>query len=135
MEPFPKLNRSAFWNFLWSKYEMYTGELRVSSLPYYLCIDPSDKCQLRCPTCPTGIENESRRKHEPELALFRRERRLLSSELLETVLDELEEYLFLAMFYDYGEPLLNPNVSGFIRKAKQYGIETELHTSRLMHEK
>jgi len=129
MEPFQKLNPSAFLNFLRAKYEMYTGEVNVTALPYYLCIDPSDKCQLRCPTCPTGIENESRRNREPELTLFRRERRMLSSELVDAVLDELGEYLFLVMFYNYGEPLLNPNVSAFIRKAKQYGIETELHTN------
>jgi len=29
--------------------------------PYYMGIDPTSICQLRCPSCPTGVENESRR--------------------------------------------------------------------------
>jgi MoaA/NifB/PqqE/SkfB family radical SAM enzyme len=129
MDGFQKANRSAFLNFLLAKYEMYTGKTRVSTLPYYLCIDPSDKCQLRCPTCPTGIENEGRRNRTAELQPFRRERRLLTPELLTSVLDELGEYLFLAMFYNYGEPLLNTNLTSFIRKAKEYQIDTEVHTN------
>ena len=70
MESFQKTNRSAFSNFLLARYEMYTGETDVSARPYYLCIDPSYKCQLRCPTCPTGIENESRRYRDAGNLLF-----------------------------------------------------------------
>src|SRR2546426_11539759 len=59
--PFRKKNRSAYSNFLRAKYEAYTGAVEVTSYPYYLSIDPCDICQLRCPTCPTGIENERKK--------------------------------------------------------------------------
>jgi MoaA/NifB/PqqE/SkfB family radical SAM enzyme len=44
-------------------------------------------------------------------------------------MDELGEYLFLVMFYNFGEPLLNPNLADFIRQAKTHRIVTELHTN------
>jgi MoaA/NifB/PqqE/SkfB family radical SAM enzyme len=129
MVAFQKTGRAAFVNFLRAKYEMYAGKVRVESLPYYVSIDPSDKCQLRCPTCPTGMENEGRRAGRGEQPIFRTERHKLSADLFDALMEELGTYLFLVMFYNYGEPLLNPNLAGFIRKAKAHGIETELHSN------
>jgi MoaA/NifB/PqqE/SkfB family radical SAM enzyme len=129
MQPFRKTNRSAFVNFLRAKYETYTGELDVRSYPYYLCLDPSDKCQLRCPTCPTGIENEGKRSKSVDAPIFRSKRATLSEDLLGALLDELGEYLFLINFYNYGEPLLNRNLPSFIRRAAGFDIDTEIHTN------
>jgi len=129
MPPFQKTSRSAYLNFLRAKYEMYTGQVVVKSYPYYLCIDPCDLCQLRCPTCPTGIENESRRGNTADNVTYRNKRSMLADELFDALLDELGEYLFLIMFYNYGEPLLNRNLADFIRKAKGKNIETEIHTN------
>src|SRR5262245_56879301 len=129
MQPFRKTNRSAFVNFLRAKYETYTGELDVQSYPYYLCLDPSDKCQLRCPTCPTGIENEGKRTKAADAPIFRSKRATLSEDLLGALLDELGEYLFLINFYNYGEPLLNRNLPSFIRRATAFDIDTEIHTN------
>lgn len=126
---FTKRDRSAFANFLRSKYEMFTEVVKVSTLPYYLCLDPSDKCQLRCPTCPTGIENESRRRKDGLPTLYRAERKKLSVELCDSLLDELGDNLFLVMFYNYGEPLLNAHLHEFIGKARDKEIATELHSN------
>jgi MoaA/NifB/PqqE/SkfB family radical SAM enzyme len=126
---FRKKNRSAFTNFLRAKYEAYTGAVDVTSYPYYLCVDPADVCQLRCPTCPTGIENE-RRKGPAELRfVYRRTRSILPPSLFDSLLDEMGDYLFLIMFYNYGEPLLNRSLPDFIRKARARDIETEVHTN------
>ncbi len=54
---------------------------------------------------------------------------MLTPDLFDALLDELGEYLFLIMFYNYGEPLLNKNLPNFIRKAKALNIETEIHTN------
>jgi MoaA/NifB/PqqE/SkfB family radical SAM enzyme len=126
---FRKNNRSAFTNFLQAKYEAYTGEIHVNSTPYYLCVDPSDICQLRCPTCPTGVENESKRGNLSDRIIYRGKRALLGRDLFDAVLDELGEQLFLIMFYNYGEPLLNKNLPEYIRKADALDIETEIHTN------
>ena len=129
MSPFRKTNRSAYVNYLRAKYETYTGEVEVRSYPYFLCLDPSDKCQLRCPTCPTGIENESRRNRSGNPLIFRSERHTLTEDLLEALLDELGEYLFLINFYNYGEPLLNKNLPSFVRRTAALAIDTEIHTN------
>lgn len=127
--PFRKTNRSAFVNFLHSKYEMYTGAVEVESRPSYLTLDVADICQLRCPTCPTGIENEARRSGVAEPVRFRKSRGLLSQDLFDAVMDELGEYLFLLVLYDWGEPLLNKKLPAFIRAAHARKIETEINTN------
>ncbi len=127
--PFRKRNPSAFSNFLRAKYNMYTGAARVDSYPYYLCVDPSDICQLRCPTCPTGVENESRRQKESPLQVYRDDRQKMSPALFDALLDEVGEYVFLMMLYNFGEPLLNAHLPSFIRKASDLDIETEVHTN------
>ncbi len=126
---FKKRNRSAFENFLGAKYEMFTERVNVSTLPYYLCLDPADKCQLRCPTCPTGIENESRMRKDGAPTLYREKRHKLSIELGASLFDELGDNLFLVMLYNYGEPLLNPNLHEFVRMASDREIATELHSN------
>ncbi len=124
-----KTNREAFVNFLKAKYAMYTGAVRVDSYPYYISIDPSDICQLKCPTCPTGIENESRRVRENPLKVVRTDRSKMSPELYDSLLDEMGPYLFLVNFYNYGEPLLNQHLATFIRRAADLDIETVVHTN------
>lgn len=123
---FQKSNRSAFINFLRAKYETWTGEALTRSLPYIVGIDPSSICQLRCPICPTGVENESKRKGQN---LGYRNRTLLAPDLFEALINELGEYLFLVMFYNWGEPLLNKNLPTMIKKAKALEIYTEIHSN------
>jgi len=125
---FRKTTRSAFANFLHAKYEMYTGAVDVRSYPYYLTLEPSDRCQLRCPTCVTGIENELRTRGD-RTTIFRTARRVLSHGLLDALLAELGEYLFLIVFYNFGEPLLHKDLPNVIRKAKAYQIETDINTN------
>jgi MoaA/NifB/PqqE/SkfB family radical SAM enzyme len=127
--PFRKKNRSAYVNFLRAKYEAYTGAVDVKSYPYYLCMDPCDLCQLRCPTCPTGIENEGRKLPVDARFTSRRDRSIMSPDLFDSLMDEMGEYLFLIMFYNYGEPLLNKHLPSFIKKAAAHDIETEVHTN------
>lgn len=127
--PFRKKNRSAYTNFLRAKYEAYTGAVDVKSYPYYVCMDPCDLCQLRCPTCPTGIENEGRKEPAGKRFRYRNNRSMMSPELFDALLEEIGDYLFLIMFYNYGEPLLNKHLPEFIKKAVARDIETEVHTN------
>ncbi len=123
---FQKSNRLAYLNFLRAKYESLTGETLVRSLPYIMGIDPSSICQLRCPLCPTGVENEGRKDGKN---LNFRNRTMMEADLFDSLLAELGDYLFLIMFYNWGEPLLNKNLPSFIRKTKAFNISTEIHTN------
>lgn len=127
--PFTKTNRSAFANFIRAKYEMYTGAVRVGSYPYHLLVESSDVCQLRCPTCVTGIENELRRQHAPDRPTFRSDRTKMTPERFQALLEEVGEYLFMVMFYNFGEPLLNKDLPALIRLAKSFDVETDINTN------
>lgn len=128
MQVFQKQNREAYTNFLRAKYEAYTGATTVRSYPYYLLIDPADVCNLRCATCPTGMDNETRRTGSLKV-LNRSQRTVMTPELFDAVIEELGPYLFFVMFYNWGEPLLNKHIHEFIRKAKSYDIVTAMHTN------
>jgi MoaA/NifB/PqqE/SkfB family radical SAM enzyme len=123
---FQKTNRTAFLNFLRAKYEAWTGAVDVKSYPHYLLVDPSTICQLRCPTCPTGQENESRKLGTN---VTFRNRTMLAGNLFDELLHELGDYLFQITLYNWGEPLLNKNLPEFIRKARALNIYTEIHTN------
>lgn len=128
MKPFNKKNPAAFANFLRAKYDAYTGSATAHAYPYYLIVEPSDICQLRCPTCATGRDNENKRRgvSEPQA---REERRVMKPELFDALLNELGSYLFLIKFYNWGEPLLNKSLPAFVRQAHLQGIETEVHSN------
>ena len=123
---FQKTNRTAFLNFLRAKYEAWTGAIEVRSYPHYLLVDPSTICQLRCPTCPTGQENESRKLGTN---ITFRNRTMLAVDLFDALLHELGEYLFQITLYNWGEPLLNKKLPDFIKKAQALDIYTEIHTN------
>jgi MoaA/NifB/PqqE/SkfB family radical SAM enzyme len=127
---FQKTNRSAYLNFLRSQYEKMTGEILVKSYPYYIHVDPISICQLRCPSCPTGVENENKRIRQP---ISLRDRTRMSKDMFFSLLDEVGENLFFLMLYNWGEPLLNRDLPLFIRKAKEYQICVEIHTNLSLH--
>lgn len=129
MQRFPKQSLSAFLNFLQAKYNAYTGAVEVNSTPYYAMIDPTDICQLRCPTCPTGIENERRRSKDGADTIDRSDRGRLTSDLFAALIEESGDTLFRIDFHCWGEPLLNQNTPSYIRTAKTYDIETSIHTN------
>lgn len=128
MRAFSKTSEQAFLNFLLAKYEMYTGAIEVRSQPYFLAIDPSSICQLRCPTCPTGIDN-AQHKDRTGLPVHRKGRTAMGRDRFDALLDELGEKLFHIFFYNWGEPLLNPDLASYVRRAGEYEIETDVHTN------
>ena len=123
---YQKQNPLAYYNFLCAQYEAMSGQVEVKSHPYIMVIDPTSICQLRCPGCPTGIENESLRLRQP---VFYRERTKMTEDLFDTLLDEVGDYLFQLELYNWGEPLLLPQLPAFVLKAKEYQILVTIHSN------
>jgi MoaA/NifB/PqqE/SkfB family radical SAM enzyme len=121
-----KKNLASYTNFLTLKYKRSTGAPKLSSLPYFISVDPSSICNLKCPFCPTGIENFERGAMAKG---FFRKRELMSPEVFGSVLDELGEYLFIINFYNWGEPLLNKSLPAMVRRAKGLDIFTQIHSN------
>ncbi len=77
--------------------------------PATAMVEPTNACNLRCPTCPTGA-GKIAPKPAMRLGRFRR------------VLGELGPGLRNLALWNYGEPLLNPDLGPMIAAAKAAGV-------------
>jgi MoaA/NifB/PqqE/SkfB family radical SAM enzyme len=84
--------------------------------PTVMQVEPTSRCNLRCKVCPvaTGL---GRPVGNMDLKLYRR------------LIDEVGEYLLLVMFWDWGEPFLNPNAYEMIQYARRAGIKVVCSTN------
>ena len=78
--------------------------------PTHLHIEPSTLCNLKCAFCPvtTGMERPTG---------------FMPAEVFKKTIDELADYLFLILLWDWGEPFLNPSIYDMIAYAKQKDIK------------
>jgi radical SAM protein with 4Fe4S-binding SPASM domain len=78
--------------------------------PTHLQVEPTNLCNLKCPLCPV-TDGLKRSKGHMELDLFK------------NFIDEVGDYVFLIILWDWGEPFLNPAVYEMISYAKGKGIK------------
>ncbi len=121
-----KKTRLAFDNFLLAHYERIMRAEQVRSRPFVLLLDPASVCQLQCPMCPTGLENAGKVGHGRTAY---RPRGLLGREVFDAVLDELGDTLFFVHLYNWGEPLLNKDLTYFIRELVRRDIAVDTNTN------
>jgi len=82
-------------------------QIRLShprSLPYVAIIDVTNTCNLQCPYCPTGRRRDGGRKKS-----------LIDQSLVRQLVDEVGPYLISANLYNWGEPLLHPQIAALVR--------------------
>ena len=89
---------------------------RPFGYPTILQIEPSSHCNLHCYACPvsTGL---GRLQGHMDLSLFKK------------LIDQLGDYLLLILFWDWGEPFLNPHAYEMIRYARKSGIKVMSSTN------
>jgi radical SAM protein with 4Fe4S-binding SPASM domain len=104
-------------NFALVELQMGLKSTRSFAKPYWLTIDPTNFCQLRCPFCPTGAERKVRAKAILKMDDYRR------------VLDELGPTLLHIDFMNWGEPLLHPHLFDMIAYAKKFDVDTLVSTN------
>ena len=85
--------------------------------PTVLQIEPTSRCNLQCKVCPVAAGLD-RPAGDMDLQMFRR------------IVDELGDYLLLMMFWDWGEPFLNPHSYEMIQIRAQ-----RRHQSCLQHQR
>ncbi|MEF2232199.1 MAG: radical SAM/SPASM domain-containing protein [Pseudodesulfovibrio sp.] len=78
--------------------------------PFVLYCEPTSFCNLRCPACPTGTRRSGLERASRDMAGFK------------TLLDEVGDYLFTVYFYNWGEPLLHPELPEMVAHAHGKGI-------------
>ena len=97
-----------------------TGKVRVSHMPLFVSVEPSDVCQLRCPECPVGQANNShnvKRAGQMPLDLWHR------------TLEQIRPYAHTVQFYFQGEPLLNEELYRMVYEAQRDGLFTIVSTN------
>lgn len=85
--------------------------------PYILVVDPTNVCNLNCPLCPTGLNKSGRRKG------------MMSFETFKSALGVLSEYALGVIIYNWGEPLLNPQIYKMIEYASKQNLATYVSTN------
>ena len=88
------------------KLSYHLGISRLLSMPKMLNLDPTNHCDLKCPLCPTGLQDKTVERGSMKLEQFK------------SVIDRLGKYLQSVNLYSWGEPLLHKSLADMI-KGKQ----------------
>jgi radical SAM protein with 4Fe4S-binding SPASM domain len=93
--------------------------IRHVMIPYpsWLMIEPTNACNLHCPTCPTGSGKMNRPK------------RMMSFTEFKGIIDQVKGYVNHISLWNYGEPFLNRNLIDFIEYAVSKGLYVATSTN------
>jgi MoaA/NifB/PqqE/SkfB family radical SAM enzyme len=94
-------------------------KVELAGYPYLLIIDPCNYCNLRCPLCPTGLNDLGR----PQA--------MLSFEHFKEYFEPFAPYIFEAYLHNWGESLLNKQVYRMIEYAQGKNVGTNLSSNFL----
>lgn len=75
--------------------------------PVSISIEPTNRCNLRCPECPSGALELTRPRGVMSLDTFR------------VIIRELKDHLFYLILYFQGEPLMNRHFFEMVRDARE----------------
>ncbi|MCP4664786.1 MAG: radical SAM protein [Deltaproteobacteria bacterium] len=114
----PYIRPAKVWNLLRCEIEKRRRAARPRSLPYVAIIDISNACNLRCPYCPTGERRKSGRK-----------RGIVDPLKVQRLIDEIGSYLISANLFNWGEPLLHPEIGAIVEMFHKARIFTMISTN------
>jgi len=92
-------------------------DFTVDGFPFFIQIEPTNYCNLKCPICPAGGLGFKRSKRHMNLGEFK------------SIIDDMEDYLLFITLWDWGEPLLNPELPEMISYAAERDIKTVVSTN------
>ena len=107
---FSRLPYKKIINWLMVESSHFFKPLKPWGFPTRLQIEPSTLCNLTCSLCPVTVVM-NRPVGNMNLSTFRK------------VIDEIGEYIFVIILWDWGEPFLNPDIYQMISYAKQKKIK------------
>lgn len=85
--------------------------------PYTLMIEPTNICNLSCPTCPTGSGKLNRPK------------RIMTFDEFEIIISQIKNYVTEILLWNYGEPFLNKDLLKMIKCASSADIDVITSTN------
>lgn len=108
-------------NVLLSILEKKQGKIILNSKPFFIKIEPTNRCNLRCKGC---LHADGR----PEL----KQKGILGQidfSLFKKIVDELDQYLLKVSLYSMGEPLLYPNIAEMIKYLSDKNIGSTISSN------
>lgn len=103
-------------NLLRAEADLRLKRTQVRSLPYRLYIDPTNMCNLRCPLCATGQQ------------LFPTTGRM-GMDVFRSAIDQLRGVLYRVGLFNWGEPLLHPDILEMIAYARERDMATAISSN------
>jgi radical SAM protein with 4Fe4S-binding SPASM domain len=104
-------------NFVLAHVQYRLGVCRVHGLPPLMHIDPVNYCNLHCPLCPTGR------------GVLGRERGRMSLDLFRDLVDEIADRIYFLNLYNWGEPLLHPQIFDMVAYATGKGLSVRISSN------
>lgn len=101
-------------SYTWSR---ITGGSKHWGSPMAISVEPTNRCQLKCPGCPCGTGDLDRPGG------------FLDPDLLDSILRDLRSDLIHLSLFFQGEPLLHPQIGQLIRMASERRIYTVISTN------
>jgi len=99
-----------YWNYAVAK------RARCPYPPYRVWVEPTNRCNLRCPLCPNSSLPES------QLGM-------MEGGLFQKIIDEIAPYVHDINIHHRGESMLHPDLVSMIAYAAGRGISVRLHTN------
>jgi hypothetical protein len=111
-------------NLLVSRHGLFHRHTQLVGAPTVLMFDPSNTCQLQCPSCVHS--STARRAGEPSASDGREHflwpRGRMPSSSFERMMRDFGPYAFGAVMYNYGEPLIHKAFPAMVRRVKSFGM-------------
>lgn len=105
-------------NLLRVEIKLKTNNSNLKNLyPYFLIVEVSNGCNLKCPLCQMG-----QRQHIPR-------QNLMTTSKYREFITPLKDYLFQVLLYDWGEPFLNRDVYEIIETNRELNIGTVISSN------
>ena len=92
----------------------------VWGLPITFSIEPTNRCNLKCPECPSG------------LGILTRDLGLLSLENFSSIINQIKGHCFYIQLFFQGEPYINKNLSKMVNFARKNKVYTAISTNGLL---
>jgi len=90
---------------------------KLSYYPYKITIDPGNICNLGCALCPSGTHS------------LKVPKGFMKVDVMKRIIDELGAYLEIVSLYNWGEPLLHPDILELIEIINSSDIKVRISTN------
>ncbi len=105
------------WNLIRVSVAERLGETHNFGYPYILTMEPTNRCNLKCPLCPTGK------------GLVGRPIQSMAQDAHHRIIDEIGKYVYVINYQNWGEPTLAKELPKLIRYSHEHNIFTCLATN------